>query len=178
MNKTEIILLSLLIASAFMNLIFVVHNKRFKKIFDKLFVEIDKLQNLLSNSTSNLDALLKENKNLWNQVQTLKKNKENLLTVNQGDKVVIKQSLANKKSNHTFEVLYECNVLESTESKLKLSAYDFKSEDDWANKNKKNVIDFFQDRWESRSQCEMIMDQQHLRDTKLNDLLNGLEDSN
>jgi hypothetical protein len=178
MNKTEIILLSLLIASAFMNLIFVVNNKRFKKIFDKLFVEIDKLQNLLSNSTSNLDALLKENKNLWNQVETLKKNKENLLTVNQGDKVVIKQSLANKKSNHTFEVLYECNVLESTESKLKLSAYDFKSEDDWANKNKKNVIDFFQDRWESRSQCEMIMDQQHLRDTKLNDLLNGLEDSN
>ena len=178
MNKTEIILLALLIASAFMNLIFVVNNKRFKKIFDKLFVEIDKLQNLLSNSTSNLDALLKENKNLWNQVETLKKNKENLLTVNQGDKVVIKQSLANKKSNHTFEVLYECNVLESTESKLKLSAYDFKSEDDWANKNKKNVIDFFQDRWESRSQCEMIMDQQHLRDTKLNDLLNGLEDSN
>ena len=178
MNKTEIILLALLIASAFMNLIFVVNNKRFKKIFDKLFVEIDKLQNLLSNSTSNLDALLKENKNLWNQVETLKKNKENLLTVNQGDKVVIKQSLANKKSNHTFEVLYECNVLESTESKLKLSAYDFKSEDDWANKNKKNVIDFFQDRWESRSHCEMIMDQQHLRDTKLNDLLNGLEDSN
>lgn len=178
MNKTEIILLSLLIASAFMNLIFMIHNRRFKKIFDKLFVEIDKLQKLLSSSTSNLDALLKENKNLWNQVETLKKSKTTLLTVNKGDKVICKQSLSRKKNNHSFEVLFECNVLESTEKKLKLSSFDFKSDDDWANKEKPSVIAYFQDKWVDRSECDIIMDQQHLRDTKLNDLLNGLEDSN
>lgn len=178
MNKTEIILLSLLIASAFMNLIFMIHNRRFKKIFDKLFVEIDKLQKLLSSSTSNLDTLLKENKNLWNQVETLKKSKTTLLTVNKGDKVICKQSLSRKKDNHSFEVLFECNVIESTEKKLKLSAFDFKSDDGWANKEKQSVISYFQDKWVERSECDIIMDQQHLRDSKLNDLLNGLEDSN
>ena len=178
MNATEIILLALLLSSILINIFLFIHQKRFKSIFNKVLDEMQQLQKLLSGSTTNLDKLLQENKSLWNQVQTLKKNKENLLTVNQGDKVVIKQSLTDKKSSHTFEVLYECNVLEATESKLKLSAYDFKSEDDWANKNKKSVIDFFQDRWENRNECEMIMDQQHLRDSKLNDLLNGIEDSN
>ena len=185
MNKTEIVILSLLIASASMNLIFVVkifvldvNNRSFKKVFDKLFVEIDKLQKLLSSSTSNLDALLKENKNLWNQVETLKKSKNKLLTVNKGDKVICKQSLSRKANNHTFEVLFECNVLESTEKKLKLSAFDFKSDDDWANKEKKSVISYLQDKWVERSECDIVMDQQHLRDSKLNDLLNGLEDIN
>ena len=178
MNKTEIILLSLLIASVFMNVILFIHTNRFKKIFGELFIEIDKLQKLLSSSTSNLDSLLKENKNLWNQLESLKKTKTNLLTVNQGDKVICKQSLSKKKDNHTFEVLFECNVIEVTEKKLKINAFDFTSSDDWANKEKQSVINYFQDKWVDRSECDIIMDQQHIRDTKLNDLLNGIEDSN
>jgi hypothetical protein len=154
------------------------HSNRFKKIFNSLFTEIDKLQKLLSSSTSNLDTLLKENKNLWNQLESLKKTKINLLTVNQGDKVICKQSLSRKKVNHSFEVLFECNVIEATEKKLKLNAFDFKSDDDWANKNKQSVINYFQENWIERSECDIIMNQQHIRDTKLNDLLNGLEDSN
>jgi len=178
MNKIEIILLSLLITSVFMNVILFIHTNRFKKIFGKLFIEIDKLQKLLSSSTSNLDSLLKENKNLWNQLESLKKTKTNLLTVNQGDKVICKQSLSKKKDNHTFEVLFECNVIEATEKKLKINAFDFTSSDDWANKEKQSVINYFQDKWVDRSECDIIMDQQHIRDTKLNDLLNGIEDSN
>jgi hypothetical protein len=178
MTTFEITLLSLLISSVILNVVLFLHSNRFKKIFNSLFTEIDKLQKLLSSSTSNLDSLLKENKNLWNQVESLKKTKTNLLTVNQGDKVVCKQSLTAKKSNHSFEVLYECNVVEATEKRLKLSAFDFKSDDDWANKNKQSVINYFQDYWVERSECDIIMDQQHIRDTKLNDLLNGLEDSN
>jgi hypothetical protein len=92
--------------------------------------------------------------------------------------VVCKQSLTAKKSNHSFEVLYECNVIEATEKRLKLNAFDFASSDDWANKNKQSVIDYFQEYWVERSECDIVMDQQHIRDTKLNDLLNGLEDSN
>ena len=175
MTKTEIILLSILIASVFMNAILFIHTNRFKKIFGKLFTEIEKLQKLLSSSTSNLDSLLKENKNLWNQVESLKKTKTSLLTVNQGDKVVCKQSLTAKKNNHSFEVLYECNVIEATEKRLKLNAFDFASSDDWANKNKQSVIDYFQEYWVERSECDIVMDQQHIRDTKLNDLLSGLE---
>jgi hypothetical protein len=178
MTTFETTLLSLLVSSVIINVVLYLHSNRFKKIFNSLFTEIDKLQNLLSSSTSNLDALLKENKNLWNQVESLKKTKINLLTVNQGDKVICKQSLSKKKDNHTFEVLFECNVIEATEKRLKLNAFDFTSSDDWANKNKQLVIDYFQENWIERSECDIIMDQQHIRDTKLNDLLNGLEDSN
>ena len=178
MNTTEIILLALLLSSILINIVLFIHQKRFRSIFDKVFVEIKQLQNLLNSSTTNLDKLLQENKSLWNQVESLKKSKTTLLTVNQGDKVICKQSLTAKKSNHTFEVLYECNVIEATEKRLKLNAYDFKSDDNWANKEKQSVIDYFQERWVNRSECEMIMDQQHLRDSKLNDLLNGIEDSN
>jgi hypothetical protein len=178
MTTFETTLLSLLVSSVIINVVLYLHSNRFKKIFNSLFTEIDKLQKLLSSSTSNLDTLLKENKNLWNQLESLKKTKINLLTVNQGDKVICKQSLSRKKVNHTFEVLFECNVIEATERKLKLGAFDFKSDDDWANKNKQLVIDYFQENWIERSECDIIMDQQHIRDTKLNDLLNGLEDSN
>jgi hypothetical protein len=178
MTTFETTLLSLLVSSVIINVVLYLHSNRFKKIFNSLFTEIDKLQKLLSSSTSNLDALLKENKNLWNQVESLKKTKINLLTVNQGDKVICKQSLSKKKDNHTFEVLFECNVIEATEKKLKLNAFDFTSSDDWANKNKQSVINYFQENWIERSECDIIMDQQHIRDTKLNDLLNGLEDSN
>lgn len=178
MNTTETILLALLLSSILINIFLFIHQKRFRSIFDKVFVEIKQLQNLLNSSTTNLDKLLQENKSLWNQVESLKKSKTTLLNVNQGDKVICKQSLTAKKSNHSFDVLYECNVIEATEKRLKLNAYDFKSDDNWANKEKQSVIDYFQERWVNRSECEMIMDQQHLRDSKLNDLLNGIEDSN
>ena len=62
--------------------------------------------------------------------------------------------------------------METTEQKLKLNAFDFKSNDDWANKNRQAVIIFYQDKWTNRDKCEIIIDKQHIKDSKLDDLLN------
>jgi hypothetical protein len=163
-------LLPLLTASIFINIFLFASQKKFQNIFKSLLSEIKGLQNLLSNSTGNIDKIIQENKNLLNQVESLKKNKEKLLTIKTGDKVICGESLTG--GSNDFEVLYECHVMEATEQKLKLNAFDFKSNDDWANKNRQSVISFYQDKWTNRDKCEIIIDKQHIRDSKLDDLIN------
>lgn len=152
----------------------VIKNSTFRRIFlnqDKVISEMERLNKLLSSSTSNINNLISENLSLKNKIKVLNESKQNLLDINKGDKVICSQELCVKSDNHSFSVFYECNVIEATEKKLKISAFDFKSDDDWANKNKKQVIDFFKDKWMSRSECELVIDQQHQRDSKINDLL-------
>jgi hypothetical protein len=145
-------------------------------IFKKLLSKTDSLSKLLSGSLTNLNNLISENISLRNQIEQLKKSKQSLFAVNVGDKVIINKDLHNKTASVDFEVIFECNVIEVTRNKLKLNAYDLKSNHDWPNNNRQSVIDYFQNKWENRSECDIIMEEYHIRDNKLNDLLNGLED--
>lgn len=175
MTPLELILITALIASLIFNIISGRQNSKLKGIFlkqDNVLCEMENLSKLLSSSTSNINNLISENIMLKNKIKSLNESKQNLLDVNKGDKVICKQSLVRKTNSHSFSVFYECDVVEATESRLKINAFDFKSDDDWANNNKKAVIDYLQDKWVSRSECEVIIDQQHQRDAKIDDLLN------
>ena len=112
MDKYTVTLSLLLVASILFNIFFFVIQNRFE-IFKSLIPEISSLKSLLSNSTTNLD-------------------------------IIFREDLTNKTQSHSFSVLYECNVVETTEKKLKLNAFDFKSNDDWANNNKQSVIAYLQ----------------------------------
>lgn len=175
MTALEIVLIIFLFASIIYNIISFRQNSVFKEIFikqDKVLLEMNNLSELLSSSTSNINSLISENSSLKNKIKVLNESKQNLLDVSKGDKVICKQSLSKKSDKHTFSVFYECNVIEASESRLKITAFDFKSDDDWANSNKKDVINYLKDKWVSRTECEIIIDQQHQRDSKIDDILN------
>ena len=142
--------------------------------FDKLNIKIKELHDLLSTSTANVNNLISENSNLRSQVNTLKKERQILLEIGVGNRVLIKQELVNKSAKQEFTVLYEADVIEVSLNKLKLSATDFTSHDSWPNQatNRQGVIDFMQDRWVKKSECELITDTVFNRDAKLAELLN------
>ena len=81
--------------------------------------------------------------------------------------------MVHKPTDTHFEVLYEASVLDMSTNQLKINAISFQSTHEWTNqaKNKQSVISYLQGKWVERNECEIILETQHIRDVKLDDLL-------
>jgi hypothetical protein len=73
----------------------------------------------------------------------------------------------------SFKVTYEVEIIEVSENKVKVSAYDFTSTDSFARdpKNKSNIIGFYQNQWVSKEVVELFIDKSDIRDSKIEQIL-------
>ena len=91
-----------------------------------------------------------------------------------GCKVLLKNyGLTYKDENHDFKVDYEADVIEVSTDQVKLTAYGFTSRDSKANelKNRSGIISFLKNTWIDKRSVELILDKTHLRDTKIDQIL-------
>lgn len=81
----------------------------------------------------------------------------------------------NKMKPESFKVTYELEVLEVTETRLKVKAVDFTSMDQIGRdaKRKPGIIQFMQDKWVNKNEVQLIVDDSVKRDLKLKQL--GIE---
>jgi len=81
----------------------------------------------------------------------------------------------NKMKPESFKVTYELEVLDVTESRVKVKAVDFTSMDQIGRDaaKKSGIIQFMQDKWVNKSEVQLIVDDSVKRDLKLKQL--GIE---
>jgi hypothetical protein len=172
MTPILVVLLFLLLFSLVFNIIQLT-SKPNKDIIQNLNKSINILIEKLGNSTSNLNKIIQDNSNLKQQVTVLEKEREDLLRIGVGNRVLLPYSLVYKESNHSFNILYDADVIEVSLDRLKISVTDYTSNDSEANKksNRQGIINFMQNKWVNRSSCELITDEVFNRDTKIEELL-------
>jgi len=85
----------------------------------------------------------------------------------------LEQSATKTSSKTSFKVTYEVEIIEVSENKVKVSAYDFTSTDSFARdpKNKSNIIGFYQNQWVSKEVVELFIDKSDIRDSKIEQIL-------
>lgn len=78
-----------------------------------------------------------------------------------------------QKGKESFKVNYEVEILEVTPTKLKVKAYDFTSTDSIGTdpSNKQAIIDFLNGKWVNKSSAQIILDDSHIRELKLSQIL-------
>lgn len=81
--------------------------------------------------------------------------------------------LEQSSTKTAFKVTYEVEILEASENKVKVSAYDFTSSDSFARdpKNKSAIIGFYQNQWVPKKDVELLMDKSDMRDSKIEQIL-------
>jgi hypothetical protein len=172
MNAVTILLLSILTASVFFNVLNVIKGFREVKLIksnEELKEKVGDLSNLLLSSTSNLNQVVADNSKLKSDISKLKNYQEELFRIGEGSKVLISQDLTHTSSSGTktsFSILYEAEVLESSLKQVKVKAIDFTSSDSFANDpvRRKSIIDFINGKWFKKSDCELIIDEVIKRD--------------
>jgi hypothetical protein len=118
-----------------------------------------------------------ENKKIKKEKQKVEKFKEDLISINIGDKVIYPNcSLTYDKggdNEHDFCVTYELIVTDVTRDKVKVNAIDFTTTDNKINNDqskKQGIINFIMDKWVDKSRVELIIDESHKRNLKLEKL--------
>jgi hypothetical protein len=81
--------------------------------------------------------------------------------------------LEQSSTKTSFKVTYEVEILEASENKVKVSAYDFTSTDSFARdpKNKSAIIGFYQNQWVPKEDVELLFDKSDTRDIKIEQIL-------
>ena len=160
-----------------LNIILGINKAKLSKTVNKLLEEVkiqvisnNKLSENLNKSTTNLDKIIFDNANLKTQIKEL-------LDVIPGDRVITEASLEhtdhnNNNKKHNFKVVYECEIIETTKNKFRLHAIDFYSNDSYTNTIRQNIINYYDNKWVDRNECDIVIDQRHRRDSKLIDILN------
>ena len=157
------------------NILFLIKRNKLISKIDYMMDSNRNLNDKLSKSTTNIDQLGFDNANLKSTINSMKREKRKMLEIQEGDRVLITQNLDHttdgKKKSIT--VLFECNVTQASENKLKLNATDA-LEDSYVLGIKKECLIFFQNKWMNRTDCELIIDDKHRRDSKLDELINDI----
>lgn len=122
----------------------------------------------------NLRKKLNElNKNLNNQ----KEKEESFLKFYVGSKALLNDyslthtdSSTGKKTNFTVD--YEVEVVDISETEIKVKAISFVSNDSFSRdpNNQKSIYNFMQNKWISKKEAQLIMDESHNRHVKLEKL--------
>lgn len=114
--------------------------------------------------------LIVENKSLEKEIEKLSNNYYDILP---GKKALLPgyKLIFNKKDK--FSVDYEVDILEVSDCRVKVKAYDYTSNDTIANDPslKNNIVSFLDYKWIDKSEIEVILDEKNLRDIKLNEIL-------
>lgn len=119
--------------------------------------------------------LQKELSNMKSEVEKVNQAQEDLVSIDPGDKAILPEyGLKTVDTNENFHVTYEVEITEVSMDKVKVKAIDFTSNDKFAKdpKNKSSIINFLQNKWVSKKEIELIVDDQMRRDRKLQQILN------
>mgnify|MGYP003348208689 CR=1 FL=1 len=125
------------------------------------------LLNQLFKNRSLTKTLQEENSNLKEKVSGFR-------TYMPGRKGLISNyGLTVKSTDTNFKVDYEVEIMEVSENKVKVSAYDFTSIDSYARDpaNKQAILLWFQNQWVSKKQLELLTDKTDIRDSKIEQIL-------
>ena len=101
---------------------------------------------------------------------------EELMLIEPGDKVIYPDYglFYNPKTDQeeSFKVTYELEVLDTSKDKVKVRAIDFTSTDTIGRdpKKKQGIIDFMKDKWVSKKEIQLVVDDSIKRDIKLRKL--------
>jgi hypothetical protein len=81
--------------------------------------------------------------------------------------------LTRSSTKTDFKVTYEVEILEVSENKVKVSAYDFTSTDSFAldPSNHSMIVGFFKNQWVSKDEVELLVDKSDVRDSKIEQIL-------
>ena len=124
---------------------------------------------------SEIISLRIKNSELQGKIQKTEKEKEELVSIDPGDKALIPNyGLSHTTSGENFYVTYEVDIVEVSQDNVKVKAKNFTSNDKWAKdpSHKQAIILFMQDKWVSKKEIELIVDDQMRRDKKLQQILN------
>jgi hypothetical protein len=119
-------------------------------------------------------SLKSENDKLKSEVEKSKKDKKELVSIDPGDRAIIPNyGMMQTDTKETFEVTYEVEIIEVSIDKVKVKAIDFTSTDKFGRdpKHKNAIIDFMKDKWISKKDIELIVDDSMRRDVKLQEIL-------
>jgi hypothetical protein len=122
----------------------------------------------------NID-LQKEMTSLKLEVKKTKKSQEDLVSIDTGDRAILPEyGLKQIDTNESFHVTYEIEITEVSIDKVKVNAVDYTSNDKFARdpNNRSSIINFLQNKWISKKEIELIVDDQMRRDRKLQQILN------
>ena len=120
-------------------------------------------------------GLQKEMVNMKLTVDKVNQAQEELVSIDPGDRAILPEyGLKTVDTNENFHVTYEVEITEVSMDKVKVKAIDFTSNDKFAKdpKNKSSIINFLQNKWVSKKEIELIVDDSMRRDRKLQQILN------
>ena len=122
-----------------------------------------------------VNSMLKsENDKLKSEVEKSKQDKQELISIDPGDRAIIPNyGMIQTDTKESFRVTYEVEIVEVSVDKVKVKAIDFTSNDKFARdpKHKSAIIDFMKDKWISKRDIELIVDDSMRRDAKLQEIL-------
>ena len=122
---------------------------------------------------SKINNYKKEVKELKNNLGKQKNREATLLKFYPGSKGLLNDfSLSHSPSKTNFSVDYEVEVIDVSETQVKVNAIDYQSNDKFAKdqKNRQRIIDFLQGHWVDKSMVQIIIDESHKRHLKLEEL--------
>jgi hypothetical protein len=120
-------------------------------------------------------SLQVEMANMKLTVDKVNQAQEELVSIDPGDRAILPEyGLKTVDTNENFHVTYEVEITEVSMDKVKVKAIDFTSNDKFAKdpKNKSSIINFLQNKWVSKKEIELIVDDSMRRDRKLQQILN------
>ena len=120
-------------------------------------------------------SLQKEMANMKLTVDKVNQAQEELVSIDPGDRAILPEyGLKTVDTNENFHVTYEVEITEVSMDKVKVKAIDFTSNDKFAKdpKNKLSIINFLQNKWISKKEIELIIDDSMRRDRRLQQILN------
>lgn len=126
---------------------------------------------------NDFDKLRKEYNNVQKEKQKVEQFKEDLVSINISDRVIYPDyGLVYDKGGdeeYHFNVTYELIVNDVTKDKVKVTAVDFTTTDSKINGDpaKRNgIINYMKDKWLDKSKVQLIIDESHKRNLKLEKL--------
>jgi len=130
------------------------------------------------------DKVSKEKDKIKKEKEKADAFKKDLIAIEPGHKVIYPDygltwtdtdKDGNKLKPEAFKVTYELEVLEVTETRIKVKAVDFTSMDSIGRdtSKKSGIISFMKDKWVEKHQVQLIVDDSVKRDLKLRQL--GIE---
>jgi hypothetical protein len=111
---------------------------------------------------------------LKSEVEKSKQDKQELVSIDPGDRAIIPNYvLMQTDTKEKFSVTYEVEILEVSIDRVKVKAIDFTSNDKFGKdpKHKSSIVDFMKDKWISKKDIELIVDDSMRRDSKLQEIL-------
>lgn len=122
------------------------------------------------------ESLKKEINEIKAKNTEMEKFNDDLMLIEPGDKVIYPDYglcyNKNTDNEESFKVTYELEVLEVSQNKVKVKALDFTSTDSIARDQtkKQGIIDFMKDKWVSKNEIQLVVDDSIKRDIKLRKL--------